>query len=899
MNGTNAAATTTAPAGYVNPSTAACGIALNPKDVWYKFTTAASGAGSTAVTITVTGAPAGYLRLFSTTGGAAGPFTEVTCAAGTGNNTVSAPLTANTLTPNTTYYVFVAGYGSGDAQGAFTICVVGAAPPLSNDAAITALYTLGKVSSSFGSPVTAQVVVANLGSNAQTNLPVTLAVSGATTYSSTQTVASLASGASTTLTFTYPVTGTTGTNTVLASVPNTDDLATNNSKTYSQTVTAASLAFIEGSQPLFASGVGIGVANGVLAARYSVTQATVVSSVTATFVGAGTAGTTYQIQLYNATGPGSTPGMVLFTSPTLTRPGASGPVTVPVPNIAVAAGDFFVAIKELNNNILLGYQVENPLRTATFYFQAPPSGFALINTTTLRTRLALEVGLGAVACAPVSALTVGSITTTGASVTFTGPSNGTTYTVTYTPTAGAATTVTPPPTGSPVALTGLTAGTTYTVSVTSNCGPGQTSTAATTTFTTLPVAPANDLCSAATVLTCGQTVTGTTIGATTTGDPTTTCTVGSPLQPSASPGVFYSFAGNGQVATVSTCSGPTATAGDTKLFVYSGSCGTLTCVGSSDDIGTTGCGTNGAASIVTFPTVTGTTYYVFVQFFGTATGPFGLSLTCAAPVVTTYATLPVNESFEGPWVNGLGTRDLPTASWRNTPTTGNTSMRRDNDGTSAGWSFLTSGAYSPAFSQGARSARFHSYGAANRARGQLDLFVNMSAPGNKILTFDYINPTGGDSLRIFVSTNGGTTFTGPLRELGLSPTFAPIIPVVITSTSATTVVRFLAQSDFGNDDLGFDNVRLAVLTATRNEALAATVGLYPNPAHRAFTLDVPAGNLRTATATLHNALGQTVQTRQLSAAGSTTFDVSGLAAGVYSLELKAGDTLVVKRVVVE
>jgi len=90
--------------------------------------------------------------------------------------------------------------------------------------------------------------------------------------------------------------------------------------------------------------------------------------------------------------------------------------------------------------------------------------------------------------------------------------------------------------------------------------------------------------------------------------------------------------------------------------------------------------------------------------------------------------------------------------------------------------------------------------------------------------------------------------------------------------------------------------------ATRNEALAATVGLYPNPAHGTFTLAVPAGPLGAAAATLHNALGQVVQVRQLAlpaAGGTTTFDVRGLAAGVYSLMLQAGNDVVVKRVVVE
>ena len=76
----------------------------------------------------------------------------------------------------------------------------------------------------------------------------------------------------------------------------------------------------------------------------------------------------------------------------------------------------------------------------------------------------------------------------------------------------------------------------------------------------------------------------------------------------------------------------------------------------------------------------------------------------------------------------------------------------------------------------------------------------------------------------------------------------------------------------------------------------------PNPAHQRFTLRVPAGSLGVASATLRNALGQVVATRQLSlpaAGGSTEFDVSRLAAGIYTLSLQSGGDLVVKRVVVE
>ncbi len=304
----------------------------------------------------------------------------------------------------------------------------------------------------------------------------------------------------------------------------------------------------------------------------------------------------------------------------------------------------------------------------------------------------------------------------------------------------------------------------------------------------------------------------------------------------------------------------------------------------------------------------GTTYFVTIQSVCSATSAgavlSGTVTTTGTPPAATYATLPYSESFEAAWVNGLGVSDLPTANWRNNPGTSDRSWRREDNGPSANWRYLPSGAYTPAFSTGAHSARFHTYGAGpTGAQGNLDLYVNLSGTaGTKTLSFDYINPTGTDKLEVLVSTDGGATFSAtPALTATTSTAFAPKM-VTIASTSATTVIRFQATSDFGDDDLGIDNLRLAVITATRNEALAATVGLYPNPAHQAFTLSVPAGSLHAASAKLINALGQVVQTRQLNlpaAGGDIAFDVSRLAAGVYSLELKTGDALVVKRVVVE
>jgi len=83
------------------------------------------------------------------------------------------------------------------------------------------VYTLGTVAS-YASPIVVQARVFNYSAMPLTNLPVTLAVGGATTFSNTQTVASLAAGASALVTSApYQVAATSGTNTVTVSVPAT------------------------------------------------------------------------------------------------------------------------------------------------------------------------------------------------------------------------------------------------------------------------------------------------------------------------------------------------------------------------------------------------------------------------------------------------------------------------------------------------------------------------------------------------------------------------------------------------------------------------------------------------------------------------------------------------------
>ena len=171
-----------------------------------------------------------------------------------------------------------------------------------------------------------------------------------------------------------------------------------------------------------------------------------------------------------------------------------------------------------------------------------------------------------------------------------------------------------------------------------------------------------------------------------------------------------------------------------------------------------------------------------------------------------YASLPYYESFET-WINGCGTRDIPSENWKNTPLTGNNSWRRNDDGAAGAWTTITTGAYTPVSSAGNFSARFHSDIATNGLKGQLDLFFNANNPSAaKRLIFDYINTAGSDSLVVSLSTDGGATFQ---RLQGFLTTSAwSTQTIIFNSTSANSILRFEGTADAGTSDIGIDNLIL-------------------------------------------------------------------------------------------
>ncbi|MBA3829619.1 MAG: T9SS type A sorting domain-containing protein [Taibaiella sp.] len=171
-----------------------------------------------------------------------------------------------------------------------------------------------------------------------------------------------------------------------------------------------------------------------------------------------------------------------------------------------------------------------------------------------------------------------------------------------------------------------------------------------------------------------------------------------------------------------------------------------------------------------------------------------------------FAALPYVQNFEG-WSTICASQDVPDTNWSNYPQTGNSSWRRDDEGfTAAGWT-VTGGAYSPAAAIGSHSARFHAHGVTRGARGELALNINCSTiTGTKELRFYYINPEGGDSLNVYLSTDSGASFTS-ITHLTRSAGWAQF-RFPFTTNSSKVVIRFSATSDSGNYDMGLDYVQV-------------------------------------------------------------------------------------------
>jgi hypothetical protein len=159
----------------------------------------------------------------------------------------------------------------------------------------------------------------------------------------------------------------------------------------------------------------------------------------------------------------------------------------------------------------------------------------------------------------------------------------------------------------------------------------------------------NDDCEGAIEITCNETISGSTVGATSESPDPGFCGTSA----GTGGGVWYKILGvnsndpsapNGSIGDsliVSVCNDGGLTGGsatyDTKIRVFSGSCGALTCETGIDD--SPGC--SSLSSIVNFRTIVGEEYFILVHGYSSSEGDFILSVDCSAP-----STCPQPENLE-------------------------------------------------------------------------------------------------------------------------------------------------------------------------------------------------------------------------------------------------------------
>lgn len=135
-----------------------------------------------------------------------------------------------------------------------------------------------------------------------------------------------------------------------------------------------------------------------------------------------------------------------------------------------------------------------------------------------------------------------------------------------------------------------------------------------------PNSPPNDACGDAILVDIGSVTAGMTIGA-------TFDNVGSCIINNTAPGVWYRVVGTGESITASTCNDGNDSTGsadyDTKISVFSGDCGNLTCVTGADDT-LPECG--GGTTKVSWASEFGVEYLILVHGFSSDTGNFNLSI---------------------------------------------------------------------------------------------------------------------------------------------------------------------------------------------------------------------------------------------------------------------------------
>ncbi len=489
------------------------------------------------------------------------------------------------------------------------------------------------------------------------------------------------------------------------------------------------------------------------------------------------------------------------------------------------------------------------------------------------------------------------VTITGATISWSAVSGATNYTYSFGTAGHVCGTGSVNTASTTINLTGLIPNTTYTFCVRTNCSCGSSS-YATVGFTTAPLP--NDNCSGAQTITCGSTTNGSTVGAASDSG-IGSCGIGSGGTPGN--GVWYKLVGNGAQVTASLC----GSAYDTKLHVYTGSCGSLTCLVSNDD-NAAACGTGSNRSQVIFNASVGTDYYILVSGFSSNTGAFSLSLTClcgpalGAPWTTTNIGASNGSAIENVCDGTIDVKatnygspmsDVQTYAWQTMCGDGFIKAKLENV-TNGGWGGLM---FRESNAGGSKKIALRSQLTSSVVR-DLRATTNGFAQQQQ-----FPRPNTPQWLRL---TRTGNVFLGETSIDGVNWDFTFATTLILPSCIE---VGLFAQSINVNTTVTavFSNIMgvsttppVPLLVNGGNTGQVETqevLNLFPNPASDEINVKMEAFYGKNVTIAVQNQLGQVMILREIDDVQDATerIELNNMPSGIYTLTLRTAGQAPVSR----
>lgn len=442
--------------------------------------------------------------------------------------------------------------------------------------------------------------------------------------------------------------------------------------------------------------------------------------------------------------------------------------------------------------------------------------------------------------------------------------------------------------GTSVNLTNLIPNTSYTFCVRTNCACGS-STYSTVNFMTNPLP--NDACAGAIPLACNSTVNGSTVGAVSDSGQGS-CGIGNGATPGN--GVWYSLAGDGSQITLDLC----GSAYDTKVHVYSGSCAGLTCVISNDDNAAI-CTSATTRSQVVFNTTAGTTYYILVSGFGTATGAFSMNVgcVCGAPLSFPWSNNAIGANTVGEGIDNVCGGSIDISSNGYSPSLASDAFFFSSQSLCGNQSItvkvqnITNGGFAGIMFRDTVSAgsRFIAI------KTQLNPFVHreVRSVANGARQVAQVPAPGHTWLRL---TRNGNVFTGFTSHNGVNWSQAFSVNLILNNCvrvgllaqglnpASTAQAQFTNVSGFPATVITLPNMNSSINEGTQG------VTVFPNPASSELNLKIGTEYLgKNVTINVMDQMGRTVLTRNINELQTQMdqINVSSLPAGMYILSLVA------------